>query len=292
MKPADFNINEPSSVLRVVDCLRTIQPTLRCGIRDAATLSTIDAEVHSLVHGLADAYMWMVVEHAGRSTRIFNNDYLLRILIMSGLLKNSAELTDALLIALSSSIANTEQVEYWTKMLRTDHKPPSSTVLYRHRFMFLMAYNALLASERDIMLASGSIVRWATMDGSPQGGWDWLMHGGITMTEAQCRESFDDALCYIRLSRRLFDVEELSSGDRYRLQTLRDQLARVLIMILGMPAAVGSGRSGVRNKLHAAVHSERMTSSSWAAAAQCVSSTFLLWGIWEQNRTSRNARSP
>jgi hypothetical protein len=90
VKPADFNINEPSSVLRVLDCLRTIQPTLRCGIRDAATLSTIDAEVHSLVHGLADAYMWMVVEHAGRSTRIFNNDYLLRIMIMSGLLDQDA----------------------------------------------------------------------------------------------------------------------------------------------------------------------------------------------------------
>ena len=50
------------------------------------------------------------------------------------------------------------------------------------------------------MFQQGDVVRFCTMDGSPQHGYDWVLHGSITVSVAECVVLFHLAIEYIGLS--------------------------------------------------------------------------------------------
>ena len=112
------------------------------------------------------------------------------------------------------------------------------------------------------------VVRFCTMDGSPQHGYDWLLHGSITISVREGVRLFYLANEYL--------VQCLQQGDDRRALELRFILLSMLHKVLNLPVAFGSGKAGIRNKLHALVHSERLFSWSWAATATRVSSSFCL----------------
>ena len=53
-----------------------------------------------------------------------------------------------------------------------------------------------------------------------------------------------------------------------------EELRQVLALKQGSPAAVGSGRSSLRRKVHAVLHATRLSSPSWVAAVSCLNRTF------------------
>lgn len=67
---------------------------------------------------------------------------------------------------------------------------PSSTTLRWHRLPLYMAYNLILADAADQRLRGGGLVRWGTVDASPQGGIDWVMTGGRTVAVDQLIDAF------------------------------------------------------------------------------------------------------
>ena len=109
------------------------------------------------------------------------------------------------------------------------------------------------------------------MDGSPQHGYDWLLHGSITVSVAECVALFHAATEYI--VRSLEQGPAPADADNRTLE-LRARLSKSLRKVLSVPVAVGSGKAGIRHKLHALVHSERIYSWSLGAAAAMVSRSF------------------
>ena len=56
------------------------------------------------------------------------------------------------------------------------------------------------------------------------------------------------------------------------------QLKAILELVQGVPVALGSGRSGLKHKIHGLAHSTRLTSNSWKQVAKAINATFSLVG--------------
>ena len=75
---------------------------------------------------------------------------------------------------------------------------PSKSILQRHRLTVHLGFCAWVAELTDAMLNdSAGVVRWATMDASPQGGVDWIMSGATIMKVSDLVSAFRqaNALC-------------------------------------------------------------------------------------------------
>ncbi|CAK0800961.1 unnamed protein product, partial [Prorocentrum cordatum] len=120
------------------------------------------------------------------------------------------------------------------------------------------------------MLNLGEIVRWSTVDSSPQAGWDWVMHGHCTINSGDVVRLFRIGLRLQRLA---------GDGDIDAGEECMDELRAVFKLRLNMPTAVGSGRADVRYKAHAMLHGERLTAPSWRAACSLSNSMFTLTGF-------------
>ena len=57
-----------------------------------------------------------------------------------------------------------------------DHAIPPVTTVRRHRLALHIGY-CVWAQELHDNLLAGGMVRWSTVDASPQGGHDWVTHG-------------------------------------------------------------------------------------------------------------------
>ena len=166
-------------------------------------------------------------------------------------------------------------------MLQEEHKPPSASLCYRNRFMFTMGFYRYMAIASARLLALGPVISWATMDASPQQGWDWFMHGRLRISTRNLIEYSRKAVRYICVCRQLADDEDDISSNQHVLAEevkLRLFLQDVLRLQMGVPGCTGAGRSGVRHKLHAWVHSERLTSMSWGDAVMLVNISFTIAG--------------
>ena len=118
-------------------------------------------------------------------------------------------------------------------------------------------------------------MRWSTLDGSPQFGYDWILHGHMDMNTMDLVETFEDALRYIALCQARGEEDSENAG---ALKELAEKLTQRLAWRMGLPAAVGAGRASMAHKLHCLAHSERMTTTSWAKAVDLVNSTFSYTG--------------
>ena len=175
---------------------------------------------------------------------------------------------------------NESHRDYFLGLMESNMKPPGRSLIYKHRFMFAMGYCSFLAAEAKELLAAGEPTRWGTIDASPQAGWDWVLHGRISLSKHELVVSFREANMYIQLS-----IAQRAAMDNHqdfhqsnKVEGIGFRLAKKLRLRLALPTAVGAGRAGIRHKLHSLVHGERMTSPSWPSAVTLMNSTFSITG--------------
>ena len=84
-------------------------------------------------------------------------------------------------------------------MMSSKHALPSPSTLYRHRLTLHMAFCRLAQEQMRSMLSDGLVVRWGTMDSSPQRAHNWLMVGFATMCVSDLGPS-------LQLAHRLYEL--------------------------------------------------------------------------------------
>ena len=278
----DFNPSDSGALTRLGDCLRRCHAHLAA---DRGAPEHLTQEVASLV-GALDAHQNRLIEDlACRSQSYYDVEFLLHCIVFSGTLRSSCLFQEALRSAVRIAVASTDAQSHLLQFLDTPAgKPPSKTVLYKHRFMFVLGHNMLLAQEREELLRQGPVIRYATVDSSPQQGWDWVLSGWITVSAQEVQQLFRAALRYIRMCQ-IRRTREAAGHDADGMRNLDDQISRMrellsgpLCLQQGMPVAVGSGRADVRYKLHSIVHAEKLISKSWHSTVSMVNAMFSLCG--------------
>ena len=275
---AAFPVHEPSGMLAVTDLLRRCMVHLRS---DAAADTDVlrrdrrqvTSEVAAAIRGLGAQHMVMCREMTARSKSFFAAEFLIQCLIFSGWLKSQHDMESALTISIGIKVPFKKHQEYLLQLMRSTHKTPSRTTMYKHRLMLVGGCAAYQAAAAAKICEQDDIVRFCTMDGSPQHGYDWLLHGSITVSVTECVELYHLATEYITRS-----LEQGPDDAENRTCELRARLSKALCKVLSMPVAVGSGKAGIRHKLHSLVHAERMYSWSWGATAAMVSRSFCWTG--------------
>jgi hypothetical protein len=127
-----------------------------------------------------------------------------------------------------------------------------------------MSYCALHRDENTRLVSSpGGVIRFSTIDSSPQGGWDWVMHGSRTLSLESCAKAFQLAQ----------DLHQAGLSDKQEAD-IQEELSTLLALCQGVPTAVGSGKSSLRRKVHAVIHSQRLVSGSWREAIALHNSSF------------------
>ena len=251
-----LSLCDPSAVLQVADALRRCYTLSVVGGSDR---EAIEKEAKQLIAQLARLHHGMALEHATRSKNFVSAEYLIQCLMFAGCLKQYDDLVHALVLSVRLTNPYANQREHLLRMLQEEHKPPSASVCNRNRFMFTMGFYRYMAIASARLLALGPVISWATMDASPQQGWDWFMHGRLRISARNLIEYFRKAVRYICVCRQLADDEDdLSSNQHVLAEEVKFILflQDVLRLQMGVPGCTGAGRSGVRHQLHAWVHSE------------------------------------
>ncbi len=93
------------------------------------------------------------------------------------------------------------------------------------------------------------------------------MHGSSVMSQADLPDAYE-------LSIRLCAPDL----PRYDKLDLTQRLNRLVTLEQSVPCGVGSGKSGLRYKMHAALHSTRLVSPSWSAVGTAWNNTVTIVG--------------
>lgn len=116
-------------------------------------------------------------------------------------------------------------------------------------------------------MVAGCLLSWKTIDLSPKAGYEWVMHGSTTLNAKDVQVAYE-------VSNQLYD-SALNDDEKRGVDA---ELRKHLGLEQGVPTAVGSGRQGLAYKLHAWAHSCRLTSPSWKAVCEDLSSAFTIVG--------------
>jgi hypothetical protein len=276
-----FNMLDHASVVRIANIFRRCHQNL---VVPGPNVLQVRDEVAEIVCSIDAFQQNLLSELACRAQSYYNVELLLNCIVFAGLLRNARTLNEALQFAVRIAVPSAETQNYLTDLLRTSGKPPSKTVLYKHRFMFVMGHNLFCARRSEAFLNKGPMVRYSTVDASPQFGWDWVICGHIDISSSDIRGLYYQSNRYIgrchhrrdRVQAGASEEEVATLGDE--LHDMRASIAPLLVLLQGMPVAVGSGRADVRYKLHSLVHSQRIASCSWLSTVALVNSTFSITG--------------
>ena len=247
-----FPVHTPDGMLAVSDLLRRCSAHMR-GLHTREDAGVLARDVDAAARSLGVQHMVMCREMGARSKSFFAAEFMIQCLLFGGWVKSTHDLLPALEDAISISVPFEKHKDYLLKLIRGDHKPPSATVMYRHRLMLAFGYCSYRAeANRRLFEGGDEVVRFCTMDGSPQHGYDWLIHGSINLltSTSECVHLYHVAIEYInRWLRQQAGGVVLHEAD-HRTQQLHAQLASSLERLLNLPIAVGSGKAGVRHKFH------------------------------------------
>jgi hypothetical protein len=210
-------------------------------------------------------------------TGAFDIEIIIKSVLMSGYLKNTGNMLKVLRHAVALLAAEPMLRSHLMSILDNQaYIVPSPTTLRRHRLTLNLGYCRWLQDVNETLLnSSDGVVRWGTLDKSPQKGWDWLLQGGSTITQDQLPLAYELSL---KLCRDLTEREEVAC---------LDALAKLIALSHGVPTAVGSGRSSLKYVVHALAHSSKLTSRSWPSVAIILNSTFTWTGDLGEKRISR-----
>ncbi|CAE7662441.1 unnamed protein product [Symbiodinium sp. CCMP2592] len=215
----------------------------------------------------------LLVEEARMSHRVYSMQTLVEAVLVSSRLRSTADLGDVLRHGIRLVFREEGVCRYFLSLLERKYAVPKKSYLTKHRLTVILAYARALAEEVDELLdrnrtATGeSIVRWSTMDSSPQKGFEWVMQGHRYMAVSELPSAVDKA-----------DLLISGSLEPSTEQNCRQFLAARLLLRPCLPAAIGSARASVGHKIRASAHAERAACNSWQQCAHLMNSTFTRTG--------------
>jgi hypothetical protein len=202
--------------------------------------------------------------------QVYNIHFLVNCLLMSGLLSNSASLRAALRTSLNISIPDVAVRTYYAEFMRDFTHIPTASTLYRHRLTLTLAYYRFCAQRHSACLASaGGAVRWGTVDSSPQGRYDWVAAGFVTIAASDIVSLLFDANTLIRQCKAGHDLINDPAHN-----AILKRLTNALRWVQSAPAGVGSGRCSLAAKVHSIVHATRLMCNTWQDSACLMNSCF------------------
>ena len=211
------------------------------------------------------------------SYRQFRMDKMVESVIVGGMSKSASMFRDVVAWAARAAVTDPQLRAAILEQMARPHAFPSPTSLRRHRLTLHMGYCMWQRQLNEALLSKGPCISYRTVDSSPQGGWDWVLHGGRVLPTAALGQALADfhALCDTR-------------GQPEGQQEIVDRLAPLLVMHAGPPTAVGSGKGSLSRKVRAVLHSQRLESESWPSALALLNSA-VSWtgdlgtesGIWK-----------
>lgn len=196
-----------------------------------------------------------------RRTRAFALECLISCVVFAGFLRAMGQMAEALRFVVFAAVHDPSLRGHILQQMEAPRMLPSATTLRRHRLTVHMAYCMYEQQLYDNFLQRGC-VRFCTVDSSPQGPFDFVMHGSRTVAKADLVPAMRDAN---RLCR-----PGVPEGER---RIIAQRLSDLLHLSQGVPTAVGSGRQSLRRKVHAVAHAVRLSCSSWRGVADMLSST-------------------
>ena len=142
--------------------------------RDEESLAKVIAAVDMLA-GMREHIRKMELECWTR--KHYNISFLVDAVALSGLLKRSTEMHDALVMALRLVAREPRTFQAYMQVLNSKRSLPSPTTIIRHRLSVLMAGCRVQQLHLEALLSDTGITQWGTLDASPKGGHEWQMLG-------------------------------------------------------------------------------------------------------------------
>ena len=124
-------------------------------------------------------------------------EHLLSSMMLSGHLKAATGLKQTLLHSLRASVHESRARSFFESLLDKQHAVVGRTQVITHRLTVAMGWCMAQQARLKAMLESGGVTRFATADGSPQGGYQYEMSGAITVPNAQLVDLRQKALFLI-----------------------------------------------------------------------------------------------
>jgi len=194
---------------------------------------------------------------------------LIMAVLASSNMRSADGLKDTIERRIRLVIQDAELLAHYLQLLLSTRIVPSPSSVIRHRLTLQIGFQRWQADIRaDLLTKPGGCVSWRTVDSSPQGGWDWVFHGGREVAVADLARAYELSL----------ELNEVAVTDPERGRQAHSDLAVMMKDFQGAPAAVGSGKAGAMRKLQAVSHSQRLGSPSWPATAELLSSSMTWTG--------------
>eukprot|EP00439_Symbiodinium_sp_Y106_P061743 s3556_g9.t1 len=246
--------------------------------RAAQSLPDMKAEAVAHITLLQSTADSIVQEAQASSRHAFAVKHLVHALIVSGHLHSSADMLPLLRAALHTILRVPELVKALDADLRRPHKVPSPSCLYRHRLTVHIGL-CRWVQDRDVFevyMDKQGFCRWATLDSSPQGAWDWMLSGSTAVGLSKLQVCFHKANALIRLGNQTCSDETATETNLCQQHLVAKELAQHLCMRQLTPTALGSGRSSLVHKVHAIAHSTRLSAADWRYTC-CMMNETLTW---------------
>jgi hypothetical protein len=256
------NDTDPFAPSDFADVAETLRQCVALLPGDDNAFESLRADISQHVHRLQSARDHFLLHQARLTARAYQLDVLVTTVLMSGLLREAGDMGAVLDHAIDVVIPEPKLREYLKGLHKTDHRTLGRSAIHRHRLTLHMAFCLHLQDAHEIMLQAGPVVCWRTLDLSPQAGFEWMMHGVSMMKRSDLGHAFI-------LATRL--CSPLLSADDAR--ATQEALMAFIEFEQGVPCAVGSGRAGLKYKLHAAAHSEKLKLETWRAVATTMNAT-------------------
>ena len=170
--------------------------------------------------------------------------------------------------ALAMVVRSEDARQYFEGLIDTKGFLPGNRIVVHYRFCAVMAYCYWFAQTIKETLLVTTYIVYRTVDASPQGGYDWVMHGWRAIRA-------DRIIALFRLAHTLIRG---ASDEEFDQEQVIGELEPDLRMVQGTPCAVASGRCSLLHKIHALVHSVRMMCVSWLQTILFMNSTFCFCG--------------
>lgn len=243
--------------------VQAIADQLRCQYEQAPS-----EELAGLIRFVQNRRDAMIRAAALQSQLAFEMDILVQTLLAGGYLRDMANLAEALTFGLYAVVKDPALLQHLLESLH-GRVLPSPTTLRRHRLTLHIGWCRYEAEVFDAFLKSpNGCVRWGTLDASPQGGIDWLLHGGRIIRSNELVGAMVDAngVCNGTLS-------DGTPADANALKPVLQRLSDLLQLHHGAPCGIGSGHASLQRKVHGILHSMRLSSKSWSQACLMLRST-------------------
>ncbi|CAE7765568.1 unnamed protein product [Symbiodinium sp. CCMP2592] len=261
------NLLQPNVLQDIADFIR----------RAAQSLPDMKAEAVAHISVLQSTVDQMVQDAQASSQKAFALKHMVHALIVSGYVHSSADMLPMLRAALRTIVRVPELVKALDSDLCQPHKVPSSSTLYRHRLTVHIGLCRWVQDREvfEVYMDKQGFCRWATLDSSPQGAWDWMLSGSTAVGLSKLRVCFEKANELIRLGNQTCSDQEATETNvcQQHLAATKE-LAQYLCMHQLTPTALGSGRSSLVHKVHAVAHSTRLSAADWRYTCRIMNATF------------------